>query len=50
MTALSAGTDDIVTQSGVTITVADAPYTPAAGTNLNQTITYNLTIYKYIIS
>ena len=32
MTALSAGTDDIVAQSGVTIAAPDASFTPAAGT------------------
>ena len=42
MTALSAGTDDIVAQSGVTIAAPDASFTPAAGTYANQTVTYNL--------
>ena len=41
MTALSAGTDDIVSQSGVTIDASAAgAYTD--GTNVNQTVTYNL--------
>ena len=42
MTALSAGTDDIVTQSGVTIAAPDASFTPTAGTYINQTLIYNL--------
>ena len=41
ITALSAGTDDIVAQSGITIAVPDASFTPAAGTYVNQTVTYN---------
>ena len=49
MTALSAGTDDIVTQSGVTIAAPDASFTPTAGTYTNQALIYNLSIYKYII-
>ena len=42
MTALSTGTDDIVAQSGVTISAPDAYFTPVAGTYANQTVTYNL--------
>ena len=42
MTALSAGTDDIAAQSGVTIAAPDASFTPAAGTYANQTVTYSL--------
>ena len=42
MAALSAGTDDIVAQSGVTIAAPDASFTPAAGTYSNQTVTYHL--------
>ena len=42
MTALSAGTDDIVARSGVTIAAPDASFTPAAGTYANQTVTYSL--------
>ena len=42
MTALSAGTDDIVTQSGVTIAAPDVSFTPAAGTYTNQSTTYTL--------
>ena len=41
MTALSSGTDDIVAQSGVTIAAPTASFTPAAGTYLTQTVTYN---------
>ena len=41
MTALSAGTDDIVARSGVTIAAPDASFTPAAGTYANQTTTYS---------
>ena len=44
MTALSFGTDDIFSQSGVTIAAPDASFTPAAGTYANQTIAYNLYI------
>ena len=40
MTALSSGTDDIISQSGVTIAAPDASFTPAAGTYTFQTITY----------
>ena len=42
MTALSSGTNDIVSQNGVTIAAPDASFTPAAGTYTNQTVTYNL--------
>ena len=42
MAALSAGTDDIVAQNGVTISVPDVSFTPAAGTFANQTVIYNL--------
>ena len=41
MTTLSADTDDIVAQSGVTISAPDASFTPAAGTYTNQTATYS---------
>ena len=41
MTALSVGTDDIVAQSGVTIAAPDASFSPAAGTYVNMTVTYN---------
>ena len=40
MAALSAGTDDIVSQSGVTIATPNAAFTPAAGAYVNQTATY----------
>ena len=40
MTALSSGTDDIISQSGVTIAAPDASFTPAAGTSTIQTATY----------
>ena len=42
MAALSAGTDNIVSQSGVTIATPDATFTPAAGAYVNQTATYSL--------
>ena len=42
MNALSAGTNNIVSQSGVTIAAPDVPFTPAAGTNTNQTFPYSL--------
>ena len=41
MTALSAGTDDIVAQSGITIAAPDVSFTPATGTYTNLTVTYN---------
>ena len=41
MKVLSAGTDDIVVRSGITIAAPDASFTPAAGTYANQTVTYN---------
>ena len=40
MTALSAGTDDIVAQSGVTIAAPDASFSPAVGPYSSQTVTY----------
>ena len=43
MTALFSGTDDIISQSGVTIAAPDASFTPAAGTYANQTVTYSST-------
>ena len=42
MPALSAGIDDIVAQSVVTIASPDASFSPAAGTYTNQTVIYNL--------
>ena len=42
MTALSAGTDDIIAQSGITISAPDASFTPASGIYTNQTVSYNL--------
>ena len=42
MIALSAGTDDIVAQNGVSIAASGASFTPAAGTYTNQTVTYSL--------
>ena len=42
MTALSAGTDDIVSQSGVTIATPDASFTPSTATYTNQTVTYKI--------
>ena len=42
MTALSAGTDDIFSLSGVTIAAADASFTPPSDAYTNQTVTYNL--------
>ena len=41
MTALSAGTDDIVAQSGVTIAAPDVSFVPTAGIYASQTVTYN---------
>ena len=40
MTALSAGTDDINAQVGVTIATPDASFTPVAGGYANQSVTY----------
>ena len=42
MTALSAGTENIVAQSGVTIAAPDVSFTPTAAAYTNQTVTYNL--------
>ena len=42
MSALSSGTDDIVSQSGVTIAAPDASFTPTAGTYANQSVTYKV--------
>ena len=41
MTALSAGTDNIIAQSGVTIATLDASFTPITGTYTNQSVIYN---------
>ena len=41
MTVLSAGTDDIVAQTGITIAAPDASFSPAVGTYANQSVTYN---------
>ena len=41
ITALSAGTDDIVAQSGITIAAPDVSFTPAIVTYTNQSVTYN---------
>ena len=46
ITAISAGTADIVAQSGITIAAPDASFTPAAGTYTNQSVAYNLLIYE----
>ena len=41
MTALSSGTDDIISQSGITIAAADASFTPVSTvTYTNQSVTY----------
>ena len=40
MITLSASTDNIVALSGVTIAAADAAFTPATGTYINQTVIY----------
>ena len=40
MTSLSLNTDDIVSQSGVTIAAPDASFTPPAGTYTKQSPTY----------
>ena len=43
MTAPSSGTDDIISQSGVTIAAADASFTPVSTvTYTNQSVTYNI--------
>ena len=42
MAAQSAGTDDIVAQSGVTIAAPAASFSPPAGTYTNLTVIYNL--------
>ena len=50
MTAPSSGTDDIISQSGVTIAAADASFTPVSTvTYTNQSVTYNILNYKYKI-
>ena len=41
MTAISAGTDDILAQNGVTIAAPDASFTPAAATYVNQVVSYS---------
>ena len=41
MTALSAGTDDIVAQTGIIIAAPDTFFSPAVGTYANQSVTYN---------
>ena len=41
MTALSAGTDDIVAQSGVAISTPDISFTPVTWIYANQSVTYN---------
>ena len=41
MTALSAGTEDIIAQSGITISAPDASFTPVITTYANQSVTYN---------
>ena len=46
MTTLSAGTDDIVAQNGVTISTPDASFTPVIGTYTNQTVIYSLISYS----
>ena len=42
MTALSAGTEDIIAQSGITISAPDASFTPVITTYANQSVTYSL--------
>ena len=42
MAALPAGTDDVVTQSGVSIAAPDALFTPIAGPYGNQIVAYNV--------
>ena len=42
MTALSAGTDDIVAQSGVAISTPDISFTPVTWIYANQSVTYKL--------
>ena len=46
MTTLSAGTDDIIAQSGITIAAPETSFTPNALAYTNQTVTYNLLIYE----
>ena len=41
MTTLSAGTDDIIAQSGITIAAPETSFTPNALAYTNQTVTYN---------
>ena len=49
MAALSAGSEDISTQSGITIAAVEASFTPAAGTYLNKTVTYKVEIANVIL-
>ena len=50
MTALSAGTDDIIAQSGIAIAAPDASFKPAAGAYINKTVTYNKLQCKWSIA
>ena len=50
MTAISAGTDDILAQNGVTIAAPDASFTPAAATYVNQVVSYNKNNCKWNIT
>ena len=49
MTALLAGTDKILAQSGVTIAAPDALFIPTAGTYISQTVTYKVEICSVIL-
>ena len=49
MNTLLAGTDDIVSESGVTIGTINIYLSIVAGTYSNQTVTYNLDISKLTV-
>ena len=49
MAALSAGSEDISAQSGITIDAVEASFTPAAGTYSKQTATYKVEIANVIL-
>ena len=46
MNILLAGTDDIVSENGVTIGTSNIYLSVVAGTYSNQTVTYNFDIFK----
>ena len=41
MTALAAGQEDIIAEAGVTISAADSPFIPTAGTYTNLSTSYS---------